>query len=150
MLTPLSLSTSSPSFFVPVAPQSFRGSSSRFKWACSEVQGKHHEKEATGFLFGPFSSITVFQSVLSCWKGSRTVMLSATATCINTQLIIYLSIYPINKKPLVSVHSIKISVFSSPNLELSKGFLKINCQLLNSIMNMGYLFAILNIIKIQV
>lgn len=88
VLIPLSLSTSSPSLFVPEAPQSFRGSGgSRFNWACLELQGKLHEKAAP---VGLFSAIIVFQSVLSCCKGSRTVMLPATATYINTQLTMYL------------------------------------------------------------
>lgn len=95
----------------------------------------------------PFLSVTVSQSVLSCHKGSRTVLLSATATCSNTQALIT---FLINNRPLVSVHYIKISVFSSSNLKLSNGVFKLTCQVLNLIMNMGYFFAILNIIKVQI
>lgn len=42
--------------------------------------------------------------------------------------------FPSKEKPVGSVHYIKISGFSIPGIELSKGALKINCQVLNSIM----------------
>lgn len=68
------LQTSLP-FFVPAAPHSFRGRSSRFEWTC--LGSTRHPPWKRNHCW-PFLSITVFQAVPLCCKGSRTVMLSAT------------------------------------------------------------------------
>lgn len=100
------------------------------------------------------SFITVSQAALPCHKGGRTVLLSATATGSNTLPLSGpsqpLSTFVITSTPSVSVPCTKIRAFSSSNLKLSNGGFKLTCQVLNLIPNMGYLFANLNTIKVQI
>lgn len=91
MLTPLSLSTSLFSLFL--LPHRASAVAEAGVTEPVELQGKCHKKEGTA---GPFSSITVFQSVLPPVKEAELLCPQPHASTLNL-----LPVFPINKKLLV-------------------------------------------------